>query len=117
MATRTVHRETSTQSTQKKSPPVRMTSRGSVTLPSVIRERLPEDVLFDVVSREDGVIELHPKIAVNPSQAWFYSKRWQQMEREADEDIAAGRVERFEDGEDFLAALEAEDALLRAEGR
>ena len=44
-------------------------------------------------------------------------RRWQQMEREADEDLAAGRVERFESGEDFLAALEAEDARLRAEGR
>ena len=25
-------------------------------------------------------------------QAWFWSQRWQQMEREADEDIAAGRT-------------------------
>jgi antitoxin MazE len=73
--------------------------------------------MFDVVSREDGVIELHPKIAVDPGQAWFYSRRWQQMEREADEDITTGRIERFESGEDFLSTLEAEDARLRAEGR
>ena len=101
----------------KKIPPVRMTNRGAVTLPPEVRDRLPEDVLFDIVPREDGVIELHPKIMVKPSQAWFYSKRWQDMEREADEDIEAGRVERFESGEDFLAALEAEDARLRSEGR
>ena len=114
MATRTRSREVPIR---KKTPPVRMTNRGSVTLPPAIRERLPEDIMFDVDMRKDGVIELHPKITVNPSQAWFYSKQWQQMEREADEDIAAGRVERFESGEDFLATLEAEDARLRAEGR
>lgn len=32
-------------------------------------------------------------------------KRWQQMEREADEDIAAGRVARFDDLESFIADL------------
>src|SRR5665647_3599429 len=102
VATRTVHREASVR---KRIPPVRMTSRGAVTLPPEVRGGLPEDVLFDVVPREDGVIELHPKIAVKPSQAWFYSRRWQKMEREANEDITAGRVDQFESGEDFLAAL------------
>ena len=29
------------------------------------------------------------------SQAWFWTPEWQQMEREADEDIAAGRVENW----------------------
>ncbi|MCL4534818.1 MAG: AbrB family transcriptional regulator [Bacteroidetes bacterium] len=114
MTTRAVNRGVSPD---RKTPLVRMTSRGSVTLPPAVREKLPEDVMFDVVTRDDGVIELRPKITINPSQAWFHSKRWQQMEREADEDIANGRVERFESGEDFLAALEAEDARLRAEGR
>ncbi len=114
MDTRAARRK---ETRQKRTAPVRMTSRGAVTLPPEIREKLPEDVLFDIVPREDGVIELHPKIAVKPGQAWFYSRRWQEMEREADEDIDAGRVERFESGEDFLAALEAEDARLRADGR
>ena len=114
VTTRPTNREASIH---KKHPPVRMTNRGSVTLPPAIRDKLPEDVMFDVVPRDDGVIELRPKISVNPTQAWFHSRRWQQMEREADEDLAAGRVERFESGEDFLAALEAEDARLRAEGR
>jgi hypothetical protein len=34
------------------------------------------------------------------------------MEREADEDIAAGRILRFEDGESFLKHLESIDAEL-----
>jgi hypothetical protein len=41
----------------------------------------------------------------DPEQMWFWTPKWQEMEREADQDIAAGRVERFESDEDFDAAL------------
>ena len=43
----------------------------------------------------------------NPGQAWFWSERWQQMEREADEDIAAGRVVVRETVGEFLAELDS----------
>lgn len=39
----------------------------------------------------------HPKtgerVEIDPDQAWFWTDEWQQKEREADEDIAAGRYE------------------------
>ncbi|MGI8914897.1 MAG: hypothetical protein ACR2JY_14130 [Chloroflexota bacterium] len=41
-----------------------------------------------------------------PSQAWFWTPEWQQNEREADENIAAGRIRQFEDAESLLAYLE-----------
>ena len=44
---------------------------------------------------------------IDPTQAWFWTPEWQAKEREADEDIAAGRVTRFESDEAFLAALDA----------
>jgi bifunctional DNA-binding transcriptional regulator/antitoxin component of YhaV-PrlF toxin-antitoxin module len=37
--------------------------------------------------------------------AWFWTPEWQAKEREADEDIAAGRVRHFESDEEFLASL------------
>jgi hypothetical protein len=43
----------------------------------------------------------------DPDQMWFWTPKWQLMEREADEDIAASRVERFESDEEFDAALKA----------
>jgi hypothetical protein len=49
------------------------------------------------------------------SQAWFWTPEWQAKEREADEDIAAGRGERFESDEEFLAALEREMKPLDAD--
>lgn len=29
---------------------------------------------------------------IRPDQAWFWTERWQEMEREADADIEAGRT-------------------------
>ena len=40
------------------------------------------------------------------SQKWFWTEEWQRMEAEADADIAAGRVSRFDDIDSFLADLE-----------
>lgn len=59
-----------------------------------------------VVERNDGVIELHALAAVSAGQRWFWSERWQRIEREADEDVAAGRVRAFEGVDDLLAALD-----------
>jgi antitoxin MazE len=39
-------------------------------------------------------------------QGWFWSERWQTMEREADEDIAAGRIQQFASLDDLLTALD-----------
>lgn len=46
--------------------------------------------------------------AIDPDQAWFWTLEWQAMEREIDEDRAAGLPDRgFASGEEFLAYLEA----------
>lgn len=42
----------------------------------------------------------------DPDQAWFWAPEWQEMEREADADLAAGRLTGYESDEDFLAALD-----------
>jgi hypothetical protein len=48
------------------------------------------------------------------TQRWFWSERWQRLEREADDDIAAGRIATFEDVESFLADLDR-DACERSD--
>jgi hypothetical protein len=40
------------------------------------------------------------------SQAWFWMPEWQEGEREADEDIAAGHTVRFDSIDDMDAALD-----------
>jgi prevent-host-death family protein len=46
---------------------------------------------------------------VPEEDAWVYSPAWQEKLREAETDLAAGRVRRFEDDDDFLAHLEVMD--------
>lgn len=83
-------------------------SKGQITIPAGIRRaaRLEEGdpVEFELVA--DGIL-LRPRKVIDSTQAWFWETGWQAGERRADEDIAAGRLERFESDEAFLAALEA----------
>ena len=47
-----------------------------------------------------------PQHTVDAAQASFWSERWQKMERDADANIAAGRVAPFNSADDFLAELD-----------
>ena len=44
----------------------------------------------------------------DPSQAWFWAPEWQAGERAVDEEIAAGRLQRFDNLESFIANLMVE---------
>jgi len=63
-------------------------------------------VEFDVT--DGDVVTVWGMKMIPADQAWFWSESWQAGEREADEDIAAGRGEQFASGEDFLARLDRE---------
>jgi hypothetical protein len=52
---------------------------------------------------------------IDPEQAWFWTREWQEHEREADEDLAAGRATRFESDEDVLAELDERTKPLDAD--
>ena len=79
-----------------------------MTLPEEIRAaaRLEEGDLLETEITEDGIL-LRPQKVIDATQAWFWSPQWQQGEREADADLAAGRGETFNSAEDFLDALRA----------
>jgi len=74
-----------------------------IALPPEMREH----GLFAAVKRPDGVIELRPQRTVDAAQAWFWTDRWHRMEREAQAEIEAGRVERFADADELFADLDA----------
>ena len=80
--------------------------RGQVTLPAEIRAaaRLEEGDPIEVEIVDGGIL-LRPQKLIDATQAWFWTAEWQAGEREADDDIAAGRVERFLSDDEFLASL------------
>ena len=50
-------------------------------------------------------VELIPARLVPRDQVWFWTPEWQKKEREADVDIAAGRLKEFESVDDLLKDL------------
>jgi bifunctional DNA-binding transcriptional regulator/antitoxin component of YhaV-PrlF toxin-antitoxin module len=88
---------------------VSVQSRGTIALPAELRRRHHLDepgAQVKIVEREDGSIELQPMLPIPADQRWFWTERWQAMEREADEDITAGRVSRAMDIDEFFDMLE-----------
>ncbi len=88
---------------------VTIQGRGLIALPADIRRRLgprPAGAQVEVVERPDGVIELRPTIAVPADQAWFWSERWQRMEREVDAHVAKGEVTNYDSADELFADLD-----------
>lgn len=90
----------------------RVRPKGQITLPPEVREELRikegDEVQFEL--GPDGVITLRGMVTVPADQAWFWTPEWQAGEREADEDIRAGRVRTFHDIDEMFDAMDQEIA-------
>lgn len=98
----------------------RLRGRGQITLPLKIRQQLQinegDDVLFLV--NESGQIIVEQAQVLDPEQAWFWTKKWQQAERESREDYEKGNYFEFDSAADairFLDEVDQEDAKRHAE--
>jgi AbrB family looped-hinge helix DNA binding protein len=89
---------------------LQLRENGQITLPTSIRRKtnLKAGDLLDVKVDDDGTIRLTPQMAIDRSQAYFWSKRWQTGELQAEKDIRAGRVKEFTDVDDLINDLESE---------
>jgi antitoxin PrlF len=94
---------------------VKIRPKAQLTLPEEIRRALHigegDDVEFAV--HEDGTVTIRGYVSIPTDQAWFYTPEWLAGEREADEEIAAGRGtvhESVEDMFDHLDSLGSSDA-------
>jgi AbrB family looped-hinge helix DNA binding protein len=91
-------------------PVLQIRSNGQITLPTTVRRQahLKEGDLLEVILEVDGSLRLVPKVAIDRSQAYFWSQRWQQGVREAEADLQNGRYQDFENMDDFIRSLEQE---------
>jgi AbrB family looped-hinge helix DNA binding protein len=77
---------------------VQVRKKSQITLPQSIRKVLNiEEGDYLDVRVKDGEIILKAKKLIDKDQAWFWTERWQQGERKADEDIRQGRTHQFDD--------------------
>jgi len=85
----------------------KVTRNGQVTLPASIRKKLGvgEGDIVEMEVVNDTVI-LVPKKLIDKSQAYFWSRKWQAGEIEAEQDIRAGRVKIFNTAEELIKDLD-----------
>ncbi len=88
---------------------VQIRKKAQLTIPQSVRQKLgiEEGDFLDVQVRS-GEIVLKVKKLVDKEQAWFWTRRWQQGEKEAEEDISVGRVHRFPDAKSAVAFLNSQ---------
>ena len=78
--------------------------RNQVTLP---RELIPEGTtLFQGEQLPNGSILLIPQVSIPVSQAYFWTKRWQEGEAKASQDIQAKRLRHHRSAADLVAHLD-----------
>lgn len=85
---------------------IQVRKKAQLTLPLSIRRKVgvEEGDFMDVQVRGREIV-LKVKKLVDKEQAWFWTRRWQEGEREAEEDIRAGHVHRFPDSKTAIAFL------------
>ena len=81
--------------------------RSQITLPSEIvkKMRLQEGDNLDIILEDDKIV-LKPVLVIDRSQSWFWSKKWQQMEKGADEDVKRGKVQKAKNLKELIRKLD-----------
>jgi AbrB family looped-hinge helix DNA binding protein len=85
---------------------------GEIVLPPTLRNRakLKEGDLLEVILEADGTVRLVPQRVKDDSQSYFWTRRWQDGEREADMDLKAGRFQDFASMEDLINDLNEDNS-------
>jgi len=85
---------------------IQVRKKAQITLPQSVRQRLNiEEGDFLDVRVEDGEIVLRVKKLMDKDQAWFWTNRWQEGEKQAEEDLRSGKTHRFESGDGAVEYL------------
>jgi len=81
--------------------------KGQVTIPGEIRRILDvkegDELAFTV--DENGRVVIERVQIIPPDQAWFWSERWQRMERGVQDDVEKNRTRQFDSPEDAINFL------------
>jgi len=91
---------------------MKISSKRQISIPKNVMEALDlhpgDEVEFEI---EVNTVRLIPikTIKVPRDQAWFWTPEWQAAEKEADQDLAAGRYHEFDKLEDLLKDLHRKD--------
>lgn len=87
---------------------LKMNSNGQITIPADVRKRfhLHGGDYFQI-QIEKNTLKFSPAKVIDPGQDWFWSKEWQDKEKEAEEDIRKGHYKKFNSTGEALKHLES----------
>jgi bifunctional DNA-binding transcriptional regulator/antitoxin component of YhaV-PrlF toxin-antitoxin module len=85
---------------------VKVQKNKNITLPLwlIRRFHVAAGDFVRIEETKNGVL-LKPAKLIDPSQSYFWTKEWQEGEREAEEDIRKGRVKKFKSVKDLMDDL------------
>lgn len=85
----------------------KVTRHGQITLPASVRKKLgiSEGDLVEINIVDDKAI-LVPKKMIDKSQSYFWTKEWQEVEKEAEADIKTGKVKKFNSTDELFKELD-----------
>ena len=85
---------------------VKVQKNKNITLPMwlIHRFHIGTGDFVQMQETREGVL-LKPAKLIDPSQAYFWTKEWQEGEREAEEDIRKGRVKAFKSVKELIKDL------------
>lgn len=87
---------------------IKVTDKWQFTIPSRFRARLkikPGDYLEPDIENGSFVLKPRKQILIDPEQAWFWTKEWQEKEKEVEEEVREGRVNRSKDVDELMKDL------------
>ena len=72
---------------------MKISPQGQIRIPKKVMQTLNiEKGDYVEVEIEQGQIILKPRKLIDPSQGWYWTKEWQKMESEVDEEIEKNRL-------------------------
>ena len=86
---------------------IQLRERSQVTLPAEIVKKLNLKAGDNLeITLEDDRIVIKPVLVIDRSQSWFWSRAWQDKEKEVESDIKLGRIHKAKGFEDLVKKLE-----------
>ena len=87
---------------------VRVGAKHQVTIPSrisrALRPKKGDHLMMRLVG---GRVEMVPATLIPKDQLWFWSREWQEKEREASQEIACGNVKEFDSVNELIKDLKS----------
>ena len=85
---------------------VKVKNKYQIVIPEDVRKRLKVEIGDTLeIEEKDGVLVVKPVMVIEKSQAYFWTKEWQEMEKEAEEAKRKKRVKDFKKADEAIKWL------------